>query len=147
MEMHRNENTAGTDYWGNSFVQDPSINVARGEWTCVEYRVRLNQVLSGHDGELTLWVNDTPVVHLATDALNGYWFHDRYFPEPLISSYEPDRPRSPFRGFRFRESDQLQINWFSLDHYVTEDPAGLVGWVEYDQVILARSRIGCVEPI
>ena len=48
------------------------------------------------------------------------------------------------RAFNGATIPALQLNWFTLQHYVTEDPPGYVGHVLFDHVVLATSRIGCL---
>ncbi len=50
----------------------------------------------------------------------------------------------PFEGFQWRNDPALQLNWFTLQHYVTDDPPEYVGHVLFDHVVLATSRIGCL---
>lgn len=76
---------------------------------------------------------------------DGHWLHDRYFPAPRY--YDGiQRAHTPFEGFRFRRSQDLGLNWFSIEHYVTGDPQDHQGWVDYDQVVVAQSRVGCIKP-
>jgi hypothetical protein len=53
---------------------------------------------------------------------------------------------TPFEGFQWRNNSNLRINFVNLGHYVTGDPDGYQGSVMFDQVVLATSRVGCIQP-
>src|SRR5690606_24049928 len=65
--------------WGNSFVHDDSLKVRRGEWTCIEVMVQMNDV-GKQNGELALWIDGRPVSHLGAGFPRGKWVFDKFYP-------------------------------------------------------------------
>jgi hypothetical protein len=120
-------------YWGNTFIQDPTVVVRRDAWTCVEVMAKTNNPMSASNGELALWIDGTQVIHLREGAPRGRW---------NANTFRPDPTGSPFEGFQWRSVSQLNMNWIWLLYYTTANPRGLVGRVWFDHVVLARSYIG-----
>jgi uncharacterized repeat protein (TIGR01451 family) len=73
--MHMRGNPGDDRYWGNDFIQDPTLHFT-DKWTCVEVMVKLNNPVSSYNGELALWID----VHYVTQDPPGYvgkvWFDD-----------------------------------------------------------------------
>jgi len=139
--------------WGNSFVRDDSLEVRRGEWTCVEMMLKMNQV-GDIDGELALWIDGRPVSHLGKGFPNGLWTFDKFQPgksgasarwdEATDRRVDFDGPEggTPFEGFRWRAVEDLNINFLWLYVYITDAPAGHVSKVWFDDVVVATEYIG-----
>src|SRR5258705_36545 len=65
--------------WGNTFVRDDSLKVARGKWTCVEVMVKINDV-GESNGEMALWLDGKPISHLGQGFPKGKWVFDKFMP-------------------------------------------------------------------
>jgi uncharacterized repeat protein (TIGR01451 family) len=133
--MHMRGNPGDDRYWGNDFIQDPTLHFT-DKWTCVEVMVKLNNPVSSYNGELALWIDGEQIIHLGEGFPNGRWVWDSFYPDPA---------GSPFEGFQWRNAEELEINWIWLLHYVTQDPPGYVGKVWFDDVVLATSYIGPID--
>jgi len=121
------------EFWGNDFVQDAQLTAPRGRWMCVEVMLKLNSPVSSRNGELALWIDGRPVIHLGEGFPLGEW---------IVDSFHRTPRGQPFEGFQWRNTDQLQINWMMLLHYVTRNPLGFVGTVWFDDVVVATSYVG-----
>ncbi|MHC4739955.1 MAG: LamG-like jellyroll fold domain-containing protein, partial [Planctomycetota bacterium] len=138
MEMHGNSNP-GT-YWGNDFINDSNFNVVRGEWLCVEVMVKMNYPTTERNGEQAVWVNGLPwymggqlVSYLGEGFPNGYWIWDSWY---------PDLGSGPFEGFRWRSVEDLNLNFFWLETYITTAPTGYISKVWFDDIVIAKEYIG-----
>ena len=123
----------GVNYWGNTFIQDPSLVVKNDQWMCVEVMVKMNNPLSERNGELALWIDGKQIIDLREGSPLGIWNYNMFTPDPS---------GTPFEGFRWRATDPLNLNWIKLQHYTTADPSGFVGKVWWDHVVLAKKYIG-----
>ena len=121
------------DFWGNTFIQNPSLVVKTDRWMCVEVMVKMNDPVSATNGEMALWIDGVQVIHLRPGAPTGRWNSNMFF---------PDANGTPFEGFRWRNADQLDLNWIWLLHYSDGNPQGLVGKVWFDHVVVAKKYIG-----
>ncbi len=124
-----------TEYWGNLMIYDPTLTLIRDRWTCVEVMAKMNEPVTESNGELALWIDGIRLSHLGPGFPNGSWRGGIFIPSHV---------GEPFKGFQWRNDPALQLNWFTLQHYVTEDPLGYEGHVLFDHVVLATSRIGCL---
>jgi len=124
-----------TEYWGNLLIYDPTLTLIRDRWTCVEVMAKLNEPVTESNGELALWIDGIRLSHLGPGFPKGSW---------RGGIFTPSHVGEPFNGFQWRNDPALQLNWFTLQHYVTEDPPGYEGLVLFDHVVLATSRIGCL---
>lgn len=139
--------------WGNKFIQDESLKVRRGQWTCIEVMVRMND-LGQDNGELALWIDGKPVSHLGKGFPNGKWVYDKFNPgqegtgvrwnqfsggrEEFMTAPGGD----PFEGFRFRTVEKLNLNFVWLYTYITRGTRGHANRVWYDDVVVATEYIG-----
>ncbi len=123
---------SGTNYWGNPFIQDPTLMMSRDRWTCVEVMVKMNDIGTSN-GELAVWIDGKPIIHLQPGSPIGHWLMDRFY---------PDGSGAPFEGFAWRAVPQLNINFVWLEYYVTGTPAGTTGRIWYSDVVVAKSYIG-----
>jgi hypothetical protein len=121
------------DYWGNIFIQNPNLAVKLDQWMCIEVMVKMNNPVSSNSGELALWVDGVQAIHLREGSPIGLW---------TINQFKPDPSGSPFEGFRWRSTSQLNLNWIWLLYYTTGNPQGFVGKVWFDHVVLATKYIG-----
>lgn len=139
--------------WGNTFIHDESLMVRRGQWTCIEQMIRMNDV-GDTNGELALWINGRPVSHLGKGFPRGKWTFDKFVPgaegEGVRWNHQKgDREYfqtadggDPFEGFRFRTADQLNINFLWLYLYITKGTQGHANRVWFDDVVVATEYIG-----
>jgi hypothetical protein len=139
--------------WGNSFIRDPRLKVARGEWICVEAMMKMNAA-GESDGEMALWIDGKRASHLGKGFPSGKWVFDKFIPgeggegirwsdakggpEPL--AFPPGG--QPFEGFRWRSDAKLQLNFLWVLLYVTRAPEGHVSKVWFDDIVVARDYIG-----
>jgi hypothetical protein len=138
--MHMRGNPGDPQYWGNDFINDPGLQVARGEWICVELMMKMNDPLTSYNGEQALWINGQPwtkdgqtTSHFGLGFPNGDWVWDSFIPDP---------GGSPFEGYQWRTVNALNLNYVWLLLYITTAPAGHVSRVWFDNVVLAQSYIG-----
>jgi hypothetical protein len=134
--MHMRTNPGGS-YWGNDFIQDPSLTFTSGQWMCVEMMVKLNNPVTSYNGELACWVNGVQVSNLGLGFPNGSWVWD---------SWTPSASGTPFEGFQWRNSAALLLNYLWIEHYADTVPAGSTLAVKYDHIVVARSYIGPMLP-
>ena len=139
--------------WGNSFIHNPKLTVKRGEWTCIEVMVQMNDI-GKSNGELALWINGEKVSHLGLGFPRGKWEFDKFKPgiggEGVKWNHEKGAREhfttapggDPFEGFRFRTDADLKINYVWLYTYITKGTAGHVNRVWFDDVVVAREYIG-----
>ena len=126
--------------WGHDFINDPALAVARGRWICVELMMKMNDPVTESNGEQALWIDGKPwnkdgqwVSHLGSGFPKGRWVWDSFIPDP-----EGD----PFKGFRWRKTEELNLNVLWLLLYITKAPAGHVSEVWFDDIVVARQYIG-----
>jgi hypothetical protein len=122
-------------YWGDLLLNNLSLQVARGEWACVEQMIKLNNPVTAYNGEHAIWLNGVKVSHLGQGFPNGSWNGGIFTQSP---------GGSPFEGFRWRSSSALNINWIWLQNYSPDDPAGVSSTVLFDHVVVATTYIGCL---
>jgi hypothetical protein len=133
-------------YWGNSILHDPSVTVPTG-WTCVEVQVRLNTNLASAAGaEVQLWLNDASIQHYNETGPLGYWIKEKFCPatttDTTCTAYRTaSTPLVPL-NLQFRTTNSLKLNYLWIQNYVT-DPG--VGNVWYDDVVVAKRRVGCIQ--
>jgi hypothetical protein len=143
--------------WGNSFIHDDSLQVRRGEWTCIEQMITLNDI-GDTNGEMALWIDGKPVSHLGKGFPRGKWTFDKFQPgeEGDGVRWNPDKGDresfttapggDPFEGFRFRTTEELNINFLWLYVYITRGTEGHTNRVWFDDVVVAREYIGPRKP-
>ncbi|MBI4605157.1 MAG: hypothetical protein HY721_24600 [Planctomycetes bacterium] len=139
--------------WVNSFVRDPRVAVRRGEWTCAELMMELNDV-GDSNGEMALWIDGKLVSHRGKGFPAGKWTFDKFIPgeggESVRWSDEKGGPERfevpaggrPFEGFRWRRDARLDINFLWVLLYVTKAPPGHVSRVWFDHIVAAKEYIG-----
>ena len=134
-----------TAYYGNSLVHDPSL-VATGDWQCIELYVKLNpDGASGAGAELALWIDDESRARFTDTSPLGYWIKDKFCPDTATGTectdYRPADPELVPLDLRYRSTTDLELNAFWPQNYITEPGEGSV-W--YDDMVVARRRIGCL---
>ncbi len=154
-EMHSWQTPEGvpdgrnSPYYGNPFSPVEPVQARRGQWQCVEIMVRLNDP-EGRDGEQAFWIDGKLIERYGPGTIEGTWFRDLFRRSGVFNT----DPR-PFEGFRWRTTDKLKINIFSLQYYLAgifrndydpNDPDipynDDVARVYFDNVVLATEYIG-----
>lgn len=142
--------------WGNSFIHDRSLKVAKGEWICIEQMIAMNTV-GDTDGEQALWIDGKLVAHLGKGFPKGRWTFDKFEPGKSgagvrWSDSKGEREAltvpeggEPFSGYRWRTVPELNVNFVWLYVY-TEKPAGHRIQVWFDHVVVAKEYIGPMRP-
>lgn len=127
-------------FWGNDFVNDPALAVERNRWICVELMMKMNHPATESNGEQALWIDGKPwhtdgqlVSHLGEGFPRGKWVWDSFLPDPN---------GAPFEGFRWRRTENLNLNYLWLLCYITKAPTGHVSRVWFDDLVVAREYIG-----
>jgi len=130
--------------WGHDFINDKSLVVDRGRWICVELMMKMNSPEAESNGEQALWIDGRPwttdgqtVSHLGQGSPRGKWVWDSFLPDPN---------GQPFEGFRWRSTDDLNLNYLWLLLYITKAPPGHVSKVWFDDIVVARDYIGPMTP-
>jgi hypothetical protein len=148
MQMHSwmDQPSGNTAYYGNSLIHDPSV-VATGQWQCVEIHIKLNtDVSSGTGAELGLWVDDQSIIQFTDSSPLGYWVKDKFCPEAATGTectdYKPANPTLVPLDLQFRTTTDLKLNYFWPQNYITDTGSGTV-W--YDDMVIAKRRIGCIQ--
>jgi hypothetical protein len=143
-----------TYYYGNNFRPPEQVPFPRDEWFCIEMRSKANTV-GDNDGELTFWIDDEGVGDYRPGFPDGTWLRDSFHTGgcDFSACTEP----APFEGFDFRASDDVLFKAFVLDAYYergssqskreTLSERGIVvddaQTVLYDDIVIAKERIGC----
>lgn len=139
--------------WGNKFIQDSTLKVRKGRWTCIEVMVDVNQI-GDTDGELALWIDGQLVSHLGKGFPLGTWTFDKFNPgqegegvrwnqtEGKRENYRTAPGGDPFEGFRFRTDKHLNVNFVWLYLYLTTGTPGHTNRVWFDDVVVAKEYIG-----
>lgn len=118
-------------FYGNSFINDPKVNIDMRAWNCIEIMLKLNNPIHSTNGELALWINGVKVSQVKPGT-TGNWVEDNFFPGA----------GAPFEGFQWRTDASLACNYLQLLHFVDQDPAGEINSVNYDHIVVAKSYIG-----
>lgn len=140
---HEMRISADQRYWGNCLRPAKDEPVPRGRWQCVEFMVQLNSTPDAADGDLALWLDGRLTFRVTKGVPRGDWSG--------MGFKVLDTGGTPFEGLRWRTSKDLLLNYFWLEHYVTErslkqqaaDPAKTpVNRVWFDDVVVATEYVG-----
>jgi hypothetical protein len=139
--------------WGNSFINDDAIVVKKEQWICLEMMIKMNDV-GESNGELALWLDGKLISHLQKGYPKGVFVFDKFFPnksgEGVIwdhktgdRRYLPEVPGgSPFPGFNWRTTEELDVNFVWLYVYLTQGSEGHANEIWFDDVVVATDYIG-----
>lgn len=133
--MEMRGNPAGPQFWGNTFLPGRRPTAPDREWVAVEVMVRMNDPVGSRNGELALWIDGDPVIHLRPGQPRGEWVWDDFHHRPVGSGFD---------GFRWRSDPDLALNVLWLLHYVTGHAEGEESFVWFDDVVLATEYVGPV---
>lgn len=141
-KMHTCSSCGGA-YWGNALVSRSTFTADDNEWACVEVHAKLNtDMASGTGAALEVWKDDVLIQRFPETGATGYWVQDHYCPAGADGSqcnYSPTAP-GPL-DVQFRTSAALQLNHFWPQNYITAASAGTV-W--FDDMVVAKTRVGCL---
>jgi hypothetical protein len=149
MQMHSwmDQPSGNTAYYGNSVIHEPTFEVEDDAWMCIEIHIKLNPDPSTSAGaELGVWKNNTLIAAFTDSTPMGYWIKDKFCPENSVGTectdYKPSNPTLVPLDLQYRSVAGLDLNAFWPQNYITEGPEGSV-W--YDDMVLATTRVGCIE--
>jgi len=143
--------------WGNSFIHNPEIKVEKDKWICVEFMIKMNEPVDESNGELALWIDGKLVSHLGKGFPKGKWVYDKFIPgqggRGIRWSYEKNGPEYlefpqeglPFEGFRWRNDQNLKLNFLWVLLYITNAPEGSISRVWFDNIVVAKKYIGPIK--
>jgi hypothetical protein len=119
-------------YFGRDLLVAENVPLRVGAWQCVEMRVKLNTSSGSRDGELQIWIDDVQI--------------QNFIPGSPVGAYDAagnwiTGSGSGFPGLRWRDTLAYGANWIKLQNYST---AGTLYDVLYDDLVVATSRIGCI---
>lgn len=133
-------------YWGQSLLPIKPAIAPRDRWQCVEVMLKLNSRPELADGELALWLDGKLIAHFAPGVRRSRWTGMGFSIVP--------KGGEVFEGFRWRNSDDLKINFFWLLHYVTENASrqnrvkhpNPINRVWFDNIVVATEYVGPAKP-
>jgi len=148
MQMHSwmDQPQGNTAYYGNALVHQNDFTLDEGSWVCLEVHAKLNvDLASGSGAVLEIWKNDALVQRFDDAGPMGYWIKDKFCPQGADGTECTDYP-APFDTIldqQERSVGALDLDYFWPQNYVTQ--AGTTAWVEYDDMVIATARIGCIQ--
>jgi len=148
MTMHSwmDQPQGSTAYYGNALVHQSAFKVDEGNWVCLEVHVKMNSDLaSGKGAMLEIWKNDALLQSFTDTGPKGYWIKDKFCPQGDDGTECTDYP-APFDtvlDLQWRSTSALQLDYFWPQNYITQ--AGTTAWVEYDDMVIAKTRVGCLQ--
>ena len=142
--------------WGNSFINDDSIVVKKDQWVCLEMMIKMNDI-GDSNGELAFWLDGKLISHLQKGSPKGVFLFDKFLPnqsgEGVFWDQETAERRSlpavpggsPFPGFNWRTTEELDVNFVWLYVYLTQGSRGHENKVWFDDVVIATDYIGPIQ--
>ena len=140
---------SSSPYYGNNFKPRNQPRFDMHQWSCIEYRVRVNTP-NEYDGELTLWVNNSHLGTFREGEPDGAWLRENFY---LNGEWGTGDRQVPFEGFNFRTSENVNIVQVKLEHYQQWNTLSnrrgdtpikaSTQRVLFDDVVIATERIGC----
>jgi hypothetical protein len=133
-----------TAYYGNTVINRTSFTVDEGSWVCVEMHIKLNSDLASATGSLLeVWKNDVAEASFSDSGPKGYWIRDKFCLPSADGSECTDYP-APFDtvlDLQARTTASLPLNYLWPQNYITT--SGVSGTVQYDDMVVATTRVGC----
>jgi hypothetical protein len=128
-------------------IHDTAVRAKDDAWMCIELHIKVNpNPSSGAGAELGLWIDDASVIQFSDAAPLGYWIKDKFCPDLAngteCTQYKPPNPTLVPLDLQWRNTAALQLNAFWPQNYIT---SGGAGSVYYDDMVIAKSRIGCIQ--
>ncbi|MEA2064005.1 MAG: hypothetical protein U9P14_09935, partial [Gemmatimonadota bacterium] len=150
MRSYETPEGEGAKCFGNPFRPVVPEQAPRDKWQCIEFMIKCNSAPDKHDGEQAFWVDGRLVARFAPGMPEGTWLTDKFH----VSGPHNTNPQ-PFKGFRWRTTNELKINTFWLQYYMAsvfrrdmrpENPDipynSNKGQVWFDDIVLATEYIG-----
>lgn len=138
--------SGSTAYYGNSTINKKAFTLDEEQWICLEVHLKLNtDPTSAKGAVLEVWKNDVLVQRFDETGPKGYWIKDKFCTQAADGTQCTDYPRAfdTVLDLQMRSTTALKINAFWPQNYITEGPDG---WVQYDDMIVATERVGCLVP-
>ena len=91
-----------------------------------------------------IWQNDALLQSFTDSGPKGYWIKDKFCPQGADATECTNYP-APFDtvlDLQWRKVASLQLDYFWPQNYITDASTGVV---RYDDMIVATSRIGCLD--
>ncbi|HJN19094.1 MAG TPA: hypothetical protein QGH10_26585 [Armatimonadota bacterium] len=144
--------------WGNCFTAESQPKAERGQWTCLELMIKLNQPVTERNGEIALWKDGKLVTHLGPGYPRGKWTFDRFLvgqggegirwndQKGDRETFDVAAAGEPFEGFRWRGSEDLKLNFLWVLFCITKAPEGHASQVWFDDIVAATEYIGPLAP-
>jgi len=143
-----------TYYYGNGFQPPLQQPIVRDTWFCIEIMGKANGVGTS-DGALAFAINDKTVGDYRRGYPDGTWLRDSFHTGGC--TFSACTPPTPFEGFDFRSSAEVQFKGIFLDAYYERgttasrraelEAKGLTVLSEqtiyYDDIVVATEPIGC----
>lgn len=142
-----NADASGSNCWGNVMISEgatayghpPATGkypvVKFDKWMCIEVMLKLNKPVTEYNGELAIWVDGVKSGHWGPGFPNGSWDKDKWYNNPA----DP-----PFKGFRWRTDQKLNINWLWLE-YFHENPQAPSSYIKFSNLVMATKYIGPIK--
>lgn len=146
MQMHSwmAQPSGNQAYYGHTLVHQNGFTLDEQRWLCLEAHVKLNTALGSATGAmLEVWKNDALVVSFTETSPKGYWIKDKFCP-PGADGNECTHypaPADTTLNLQQRSTSALKLNAFWPQNYIT---APATGGVQYDDMVVAKSRVGCL---
>jgi len=148
VEMHSYlaNDPMGPLVFGNTLLHYPQLQQDIGRWDCYEIHQKLNPNPEvGTGAVLELWKNDQLVQSFNDSGPPGFWINDKFCPNdaqgsPCVGVFRPVSPTFVLLDQRYRTIPNLKINYFWPQNY---DATGGASQLRYDDMVVAKQRIGC----
>ena len=137
-----------TKFWGNTLIHAPQFVMQSDTWVCYEIHLRLNPNPEiGTGAALEVWENDQLVQSFDDSGPPGYWVQDKFCPNdaqdaPCLN-FRPSDPTFVLLDQRWRTTSALKINAFWPQNF---NSAAASSKLLFDDMVVARQRIGCTVP-
>jgi hypothetical protein len=97
------------------------------KWICIEMKIKLNDPVTSHNGELQIWHDGTLVGHWGPGYPRGYWNADSWINDPNDQ---------PFEGFRWRTDDKLNLNYLWIEFFDDKTPVGESHYIKFADLMI-----------
>ncbi|MFT3702121.1 MAG: hypothetical protein QM802_07115 [Agriterribacter sp.] len=128
----------GKTCYGNDMINKSSTaqDVAWDKWMCVEMMIQLNHPATAFNGALRIWQDGKEVGYWGEGFPKGYWNKDSWFNSSA---------GSPFKGFRWRTDENLNINYLWIEFFDDKSPVGASHYIKYSNLVIAKKYIGPIK--
>ena len=146
VEMRSFTGTEQGQFFGNTLLHYPQLMQDFGSWDCYEIHLKLNPNPEvGTGAVLELWKNDELVQSFNDSGPVGFLITDNFCANdaqgvPCVNN-RPANPTFVLLNQRYRTTEDLKINFFWPQNFDTSGGASLL---RYDDMVVAKQRIGCI---